>query len=69
MPEWKKQCAGVEELKLAVMRIGISLPGTFEEPKAPVYVGMPARLTRQCNIFEHSSSRSPSTRKMSTFQT
>ncbi len=51
MPEWKKQFAGVEELKLAVMgcivngpgeskhaNIGISLPGTFEEPKAPVYV-------------------------------
>lgn len=51
MPEWKKQFPGVEELKLAVMgcivngpgeskhaNIGISLPGTFEEPKAPVYV-------------------------------
>jgi len=51
MPEWKKQYPGVEELKLAVMgcivngpgeskhaNIGISLPGTFEEPKAPVYV-------------------------------
>jgi len=51
MPEWKKQYAGVEELKLAVMgcvvngpgeskhaNLGISLPGTFEEPKAPVYV-------------------------------
>ncbi len=51
MPEWKKQYAGVEELKLAVMgcivngpgeskhaNIGISLPGTSEEPKAPVYV-------------------------------
>ncbi len=51
MPEWKRQYAGVEELKLAVMgcivngpgeskhaNIGISLPGTFEEPKAPVYV-------------------------------
>jgi len=51
MPEWKKQYAGVEELQLAVMgcivngpgeskhaNIGISLPGTFEEPKAPVYV-------------------------------
>ncbi len=51
MPEWKQQYAGVEELKLAVMgcivngpgeskhaNIGISLPGTFEEPKAPVYV-------------------------------
>jgi (E)-4-hydroxy-3-methylbut-2-enyl-diphosphate synthase len=51
MPEWKRQYPGVEELKLAVMgcvvngpgeskhaNIGISLPGTFEEPKAPVYV-------------------------------
>jgi (E)-4-hydroxy-3-methylbut-2-enyl-diphosphate synthase len=51
MPEWKRAYPGVEELKLAVMgcivngpgeskhaNIGISLPGTFEEPKAPVYV-------------------------------
>ncbi len=51
MPEWKKSYPGVEELKLAVMgcivngpgeskhaNIGISLPGTFEEPKAPVYI-------------------------------
>ena len=51
MPEWKKVYPGVEELKLAVMgcivngpgeskhaNIGISLPGTFEEPKVPVYV-------------------------------
>ena len=51
MPDWKLQYPGVEELKLAVMgcivngpgeskhaNIGISLPGTFEEPKAPVYV-------------------------------
>ena len=51
MPEWKTQYQGVEELKLAVMgcivngpgeskhaNIGISLPGTFEEPKAPVFV-------------------------------
>ena len=51
MPEWRKRYPGVEELKLAVMgcvvngpgeskhaNIGISLPGTFEEPKAPVYV-------------------------------
>ncbi len=49
--EWQKQFAGVEELKVAVMGcivngpgeskhadIGISLPGTGEEPKAPVYV-------------------------------
>jgi (E)-4-hydroxy-3-methylbut-2-enyl-diphosphate synthase len=51
MPAWRKQYPGVEELKLAVMgcvvngpgeskhaNLGISLPGTFEEPKAPVYV-------------------------------
>jgi len=51
MPVWRGQYPGVEELKLAVMgcvvngpgeskhaNIGISLPGTFEEPKAPVYV-------------------------------
>jgi len=51
MPEWRKRYAGVEELKLAVMgcvvngpgeskhaNLGISLPGTFEEPKAPVYI-------------------------------
>jgi len=51
MPVWKDQYPGVEELKVAVMgcvvngpgeskhsNIGISLPGTFEEPKAPVYV-------------------------------
>jgi (E)-4-hydroxy-3-methylbut-2-enyl-diphosphate synthase len=51
MPTWKGRYVGVEEMKLAVMgcvvngpgeskhaNIGISLPGTFEEPKAPVYV-------------------------------
>src|ERR1700757_3762213 len=51
MPNWKGRYVGVEEMKLAVMgcvvngpgeskhaNIGISLPGTFEEPKAPVYV-------------------------------
>ena len=51
MPAWKDRYVGVEEMKLAVMgcvvngpgeskhaNIGISLPGTFEEPKAPVYV-------------------------------
>jgi (E)-4-hydroxy-3-methylbut-2-enyl-diphosphate synthase len=51
MPSWREQYPGVEELKLAVMgcvvngpgeskhaNIGISLPGTFEEPVAPVYV-------------------------------
>jgi (E)-4-hydroxy-3-methylbut-2-enyl-diphosphate synthase len=51
MPEWRVQYPGVEELRVAVMgcvvngpgeskhaHIGISLPGTFEDPKAPVYV-------------------------------
>ena len=51
MPLWKDHYAGVEEMKVAVMgcivngpgeskraNLGISLPGTFEEPKAPVYV-------------------------------
>lgn len=51
MPHWKKKYPGVEDLRVAVMGcvvngpgeskhadIGISLPGTFEEPKAPVYV-------------------------------
>ncbi|MCS6804186.1 MAG: flavodoxin-dependent (E)-4-hydroxy-3-methylbut-2-enyl-diphosphate synthase [Acidobacteriota bacterium] len=50
MPRWREQYRGVEELKVAVMgcvvngpgeskhaNIGISLPGTGEEPKAPVY--------------------------------
>ncbi|PYS56129.1 MAG: 4-hydroxy-3-methylbut-2-en-1-yl diphosphate synthase [Acidobacteria bacterium] len=51
MPAWKEVYPGVENLKIAVMGcvvngpgeskhadIGISLPGTGEEPKAPVYV-------------------------------
>jgi (E)-4-hydroxy-3-methylbut-2-enyl-diphosphate synthase len=51
MPVWREAHPGVEELKVAVMgcvvngpgeskhaNLGISLPGTFEEPKAPVYV-------------------------------
>ncbi|MGZ8492073.1 MAG: flavodoxin-dependent (E)-4-hydroxy-3-methylbut-2-enyl-diphosphate synthase [Gemmatirosa sp.] len=51
MPVWKQTHPGVVEMKVAVMgcvvngpgeskhaNIGISLPGTFEEPKAPVYV-------------------------------
>jgi (E)-4-hydroxy-3-methylbut-2-enyl-diphosphate synthase len=56
MPKWKENHPGVETMKVAVMgcvvngpgeskhsHIGISLPGTFEEPKAPVYVD--GRLT------------------------
>ncbi len=51
MPIWRGSHPGVEEMKVAVMgcvvngpgeskhaNLGISLPGTFEEPKAPVYV-------------------------------
>ncbi len=51
MPVWRERHPGVEEMRVAVMgcvvngpgeskhaNIGISLPGTFEEPKAPVYV-------------------------------
>ena len=51
MPIWRETHPGVVEMKVAVMgcvvngpgeskhaNIGISLPGTFEEPKAPVYV-------------------------------
>src|SRR5271165_234019 len=58
MPVWKTRYAGVEEMKVAVMgcvvngpgeskhsNIGISLPGTFEEPKAPVYVDGRLMLT------------------------
>jgi len=51
MPIWKAGHPGVESMKVAVMgcvvngpgeskhaNLGISLPGTFEEPKAPVFV-------------------------------
>ncbi|MEX0594376.1 MAG: flavodoxin-dependent (E)-4-hydroxy-3-methylbut-2-enyl-diphosphate synthase [Balneolaceae bacterium] len=51
MPVWRESHPGVEEMDVAVMgcvvngpgesrhaNIGISLPGTFEDPKAPVYV-------------------------------
>ena len=51
MPAWKESYPGVEDLSVAVMGcvvngpgesrhadVGISLPGTFEEPSAPVYV-------------------------------
>ncbi len=51
MPVWREIYPGVEEMDVAVMgcvvngpgesrhaNIGISLPGTFEEPKAPVYI-------------------------------
>ena len=51
MPEWRTSYPGVEEMTVAVMgcvvngpgeskhaNIGISLPGTFEEPVAPVFI-------------------------------
>ena len=51
MPSWRERYPHVVDMKVAVMgcvvngpgeskhaNIGISLPGTFEEPKAPVYV-------------------------------
>ena len=58
MPVWRGKYPGVTDLKVAVMgcvvngpgeskhaNIGISLPGTFEEPKAPVYVDGKLRVT------------------------
>jgi (E)-4-hydroxy-3-methylbut-2-enyl-diphosphate synthase len=60
MPEWRGRYPGVEELRVAVMGcvvngpgesrhadIGISLPGTAEDPKAPVYVDGALRTTLQ----------------------
>ena len=51
MPVWRAEHPGVEEMKVAVMgcvvngpgeskhaNLGISLPGTFEDPVAPVYL-------------------------------
>jgi (E)-4-hydroxy-3-methylbut-2-enyl-diphosphate synthase len=51
MPAWRERHPGVEEMRVAVMgcvvngpgeskhaNIGISLPGTAEDPRAPVYV-------------------------------
>jgi (E)-4-hydroxy-3-methylbut-2-enyl-diphosphate synthase len=58
MSGWRERYPGVETLRVAVMGcvvngpgeskhadIGISLPGTFEEPKAPVYVDGQLRVT------------------------
>jgi (E)-4-hydroxy-3-methylbut-2-enyl-diphosphate synthase len=57
-PRWQARYPGVERLRVAVMGcvvngpgeskhadIGISLPGTLEEPKAPVYVDGKLKLT------------------------
>jgi (E)-4-hydroxy-3-methylbut-2-enyl-diphosphate synthase len=58
MPEWRERYRGVDALRVAVMGcvvngpgeskhadIGISLPGTAEEPRAPVYVDGELRVT------------------------
>jgi (E)-4-hydroxy-3-methylbut-2-enyl-diphosphate synthase len=58
MPLWRERHPGVEDMRVAVMGcvvngpgeskhadIGISLPGTFEEPVAPVYVDGELRTT------------------------
>jgi (E)-4-hydroxy-3-methylbut-2-enyl-diphosphate synthase len=61
MPVWRIERPGVEEMRVAVMgcvvngpgeskhaNIGISLPGTFEEPKAPVFVDGRLMVTLKC---------------------
>ena len=66
MPEWKTSYVGVEDLNLAVMGcivngpgeskhadIGISLPGTGEQPTAPVFIDGVKKMTlRGANINE-----------------
>ncbi|RIH89579.1 flavodoxin-dependent (E)-4-hydroxy-3-methylbut-2-enyl-diphosphate synthase [Calidithermus roseus] len=62
MPTWRSQYPGVESLKVAVMGcvvngpgeskhadIGISLPGTGEHPRAPVYIDGQLATTLQGN--------------------
>jgi len=74
MPRWRARYPGVEALRVAVMGcvvngpgeskhadIGISLPGTFEEPKAPVYVDGRLKLTLKGDTIV-SSSKSTSRR-------
>jgi (E)-4-hydroxy-3-methylbut-2-enyl-diphosphate synthase len=68
MPEWKTQYEGVETMTLAVMgcivngpgesraaNIGISLPGTGEEPSCPVYIDGQHFTTLHGNYDELSS--------------
>jgi (E)-4-hydroxy-3-methylbut-2-enyl-diphosphate synthase len=58
LPVWREKYIGVEEMKVAVMGcvvngpgeskhadIGISLPGTGEEPRAPVFVDGKLKIT------------------------
>ncbi|HXG89823.1 MAG TPA: flavodoxin-dependent (E)-4-hydroxy-3-methylbut-2-enyl-diphosphate synthase [Vicinamibacterales bacterium] len=69
MPRWKTQYDGVEDLTLAVMgcvvngpgeskaaNIGISLPGTGEEPSCPVYIDGVHATTLRGNYDELASS-------------
>jgi (E)-4-hydroxy-3-methylbut-2-enyl-diphosphate synthase len=69
MPEWKLRHEGVEELKLAVMgcvvngpgesraaHVGISLPGTGEEPTCPVFVDG-VRFTNLSGGYEELAAR------------
>src|SRR6056300_1127073 len=66
MPNWKKEYNGIDSLKVAVMgcivngpgeskhaNIGISLPGTGEEPAAPVFIdGEKYKVLRGKNIAD-----------------
>src|SRR6201996_6876855 len=65
MPQWKQQYEGVEEMTLAVMgcivngpgeskaaNIGISLPGTGEAPRCPVYIDGKKDVTLEGNYDE-----------------
>ena len=64
MAAWRERYPGVETLRVAVMGcvvngpgeskhadIGISLPGTFEEPKAPVYVDGKLKVTLKGDLI------------------
>ena len=68
MPEWKRHYEGVEEMKLAVMgcivngpgeskaaNIGISLPGTGESPRCPVYIDGQKFMTLEGNYDQLSA--------------
>ncbi len=68
MPQWKQQYEGVEDMTLAVMgcivngpgeskaaNIGISLPGTGEEPSCPVYIDGQKFVTLRGNYDELSA--------------
>ncbi len=66
MPEWGRQYIGVEDMQIAVMgcivngpgeskhaNIGISLPGTGEQPAAPIFIDGEKKMTlRGENIAE-----------------